>query len=187
LSVFIGRLAAAGPLAWLVLALGLLAAVLMVATEFSTIQSIRIGQSTCGASDPDIRDVCETSGGDAHNWSLLLLGVLTALLAFGAAVGRSRPAAVALGVVGLIVLAIALLVDRPDLDNLRNIETRYNDAEAITGGGYKLELIAGALAVVACGVALVRERVAPQEKFRRREGREREAPAEDAAAPDPAA
>ena len=175
------RLAGAGPLAWAVLALGLSAAVLMVATEFSTIQSIRIGQSTCGASDPAVRDVCQTSGADAHNWSLLVLGVFAGLLAFGAAVGRSRPAAFALGAVGIIVLAIALLVDRPDLDNLRNVDDLYA-AEAVTGGGYTLELIAGGLAVLACGAALLRERLAPVERL----GRGRPQHDADAAA-DPAA
>jgi len=152
-----------------VLALGLLAAALMVATEFSTIQSVRIGESTCGAADQDVRNICDTSGAEAHNWSLLVLGLLTALLAFGAAVGRSRPAAVALGVVGVIVLAIALLIDRPDLDNLHNIDARYNDAEAQTGGGYTLEILAGALALLACGVALLRERLRPQDEIRRRD------------------
>ena len=165
-----GRLAAAGPLAWLVLALGLLAGVLMIATEFSTIQSVRIGDSTCGAAEDRLRDVCSTGGGEQHNWSLLVLGLLTMLLAFGAAIGRSKPAALALGFVGLVVLFVALVLDRPTLDDKRGLEVYFGEAgtKPETGGGYTLELIAGALALVACGLALLRDRIAPRAEERER-------------------
>ena len=168
---FIARLAGAGPLAWAVLALGLLAAALMVATEFSTIQSVRIGESTCGAAEERLRDVCETGGGEQHNWSLLVLGVLTVLLAFGAAVGRSRPAAVALGLVGVVVLFVALVLDRPTLDDKRGLEVFFGErgTDPQTGGGYTLEILAGVLALLACGAALLRERVRPQDQIRRRD------------------
>jgi peptidoglycan/LPS O-acetylase OafA/YrhL len=166
---FMHRLAAAGPLAWVVLALGLAAAVLMVATEFSTIQSVRIGDSTCGAAEERLRDVCDTGGGEQHNWSLLVLGLFAALLTVGAALGRSRPAALALGLVGLIVLFVALVLDRPTLDDKRGLEVYFGErgTDPQTGGGYTLELIAGALAVVACGVALVRERLRPKTRATR--------------------
>ena len=158
------RLVGAGPLAWAVLLLGLSAAVLMVLTEFSTIQEVRIGESTCGAAEERLRDFCSTGGGDQHNWALLVLGVFAALLSFGAAVGRSRPAALALGLVGLIVLFVALGLDRPTLDDTRGLEVYYGEegTKPSTGGGYTLELIAGALAVIAAGLALLRERVSPQ-------------------------
>ena len=189
---FTGRLAGAGPLAWVVLALGLLAAALMVATEFSTIQSVRIGESTCGAAEERLRDVCETGGGEQHNWSLLVLGVLTVLLAFGAAVGRSKPAAVALGLVGVVVLFVALVLDRPTLDDKRGLESLYGEqgTDPQTGGGYTLELIAGSLAMLACGLALLRERVRPEGRLGKRERSRRDrgaAPPDDEAAPDPAA
>ena len=189
LSHFIGRLAGAGPLAWAVLALGLLAAALMVATEFSTIQSVRIGESTCGAAEEEVRNVCTTSGGEQHNYSLLVLGVLAALLAFGAAVGRSKPAALGLGLVGLVVLFVALVLDHPTLDDKRGLETLYGEqgTDPQTGGGYTLELIAGARALLACGLALVRERLRPQGQVGKRERSRERAPADDEAAPDPAA
>jgi peptidoglycan/LPS O-acetylase OafA/YrhL len=191
LSHFIGRLAGAGPLAWAVLALGLLAAALMIATEFSTIQSVRIGESTCGAAEEQLRDVCQTGGGEQHNWSLLVLGVLTVLLAFGAAVGRSKPAAYALGFVGVVVLFVALVLDRPTLDDKHGLEVFFGEqgTSPKTGGGYTLEILAGVLALLACGAALLRERLRPQERVGSR-ARVRErgaASAEDEAAPDPAA
>jgi peptidoglycan/LPS O-acetylase OafA/YrhL len=174
-AAFLGRLAGAGPLAWAVLALGLIAAALMILTEFSTIQSVRIGESTCGAAEQRLRDVCSTGGGEQHDWALLVLGIFAALLAFGAAVGRSKPAALALGAVGLIVLFVALVLDHPTLDDKRGLEIYFGEAgtKPQTGGGYTLELIAGVLAVVAAGLALLRERVMPQRESRR-ERRERE-------------
>lgn len=176
---FIRRLAAAGPLAWAVLGLGIAAAILMVMTEFSTIQSVRIGESTCGAADERLRDVCQTGGGEQHNWSLIVLGILAVLLSFGAAVGRSRPAAFALGAVGLIVLGIALIGDRPTLNDTRGLEVYYGQAgtKGETGGGYTLELIAGALAVLAAGLALARDRISPRESRRDRAPADAEAPA----------
>jgi peptidoglycan/LPS O-acetylase OafA/YrhL len=164
------RVAAAGPAAWIVLALGLGAAVLMVMTEFSTIQSVRIGDSTCGAAEQQLRNICHTSGGEQHSWSLLVLGVFTALLSFGAAVGRSRPAAVAMLVVGLIVLGIALIGDRPTLGDKRGLDVYYGEAgtRGVAGGGYTLELIGGALAVAAGALGFARLRARPEREPRRR-------------------
>jgi hypothetical protein len=156
----------------------------MIATEFSTIQSVRIGDSTCGAAEERLRNICETSGGEQHNYALLVLGILAAVLAFGTAVGRSRPAALALLFVGAIVLAIALIGDRPTLDDRRGLEVYYGEAgtRGERGGGYTLELIAGALAVVAAAVALLWERVGARAAGVRPR-RRRSADAEGAEAP----
>ena len=179
------RLAAAGPFAWAILLVGISAGVLMIATEFSTIQSVRIGESTCGAAEERLRDVCETGGGEQHNWALLVLGLFVILLSVGAALGRSRPAALALGAVGLIVLFVALVLDRPTLDDKRGLEVFFGEqgTQPQTGGGYTLEIIAGALAVLACALALVRERLRPKT----RPSRARAPRAGDDAAADPAA
>jgi hypothetical protein len=163
------RLAGAGPVAWAVLALGLAAAVLMVATEFSTIHSVRVGATTCGALDTaQQRDICDTTGLEQHAGALIVLGAFAGLLAFGAGLGRSRPAAVALTAVGAVVLAIALLLDRPTLDNTQDFNA-YADAVGVKGGGYTLELIAGALAVVAGALALARARAVARAGGSRRE------------------
>ena len=151
-------MAAAGPLAWVALALGLTAAILLVATEFSTIQSVAIGESTCGAADADVQDVCSTSGGDQHGYALLALALLTLLMTLGAVLGRSRPAAFALAVIGTVVILVALLLDLPTLDDTRGLEARYNNVAAQTGGAFTLELIAAALALLAAAVALLRLR-----------------------------
>ena len=53
--------------------------------------------------------------------------MFVALLTFGAAVGRSRPAAYALGAIGLVVLFVALALDRPTLDDKRGLEVFVGD------------------------------------------------------------
>jgi hypothetical protein len=134
---------------------GVSAAFLMVATEFSTIQSVKIGESSCGAAEQGVRDICETSGGEQHHYALLLLALLTLFLSFGAAIGRSRPAAFALIGVGIAVLVIALAIDAGSLDDKHGLDARYSDVSPETGGGYTLERIAGILAIVAGGFALI--------------------------------
>lgn len=171
LRSFARRLVAAGPLAWVVLLVGLAAAVLMIATEFSTIQSISIGESTCGAADAEVQDVCETGGGDQHGYALLALGLLAGLMTLGAVLGRSRPAAIALIVIGVVVLLVALLLDAPTLDDTRGLEARYNDVATHTGGGYTLELIAGALGVAAGALGLLLSTRARAREEARREAR----------------
>jgi hypothetical protein len=160
----------------------------MVATEFSTIQSVRIGESTCGAAEERLRAICSTSGGDQHNYALLVLGLFAVLLAFGAAVGRSKPAAVALFGVGAVVLLIALLLDAPTFDNRRGLEVYYGEAgtRGQRGGAFVLELIAAALAVTAAAVALWWDRLwVPRVRLPRRRSAEAsgsdDAPADSAA------
>ena len=95
-----------------------------------------------------------TSGGDAHGYSLWLLALLVLVLALGAAVGRSRPAALGLIACGVIALGVALLLDMPDLDDTRGLETNYTQVRAHTGGAFWLELVGGGLAVAAGLLAL---------------------------------
>jgi LPXTG-motif cell wall-anchored protein len=170
-SAFVRRLAAAGPLAWAALALGLGAAALMVATELSTIHSVRLGETTCGAADPADRDKCLTSGGDQHGYALIVLALLCALMTFGAVLGRSKPAAVALAVIGAVVLFVALVLDLPTLDSTRDLELKYTGVEPQTGGAFTLELIAGGLALLAAAAAWALARRAADEDERARRSR----------------
>jgi hypothetical protein len=139
----------------------------MIATEFSTMHSVRLGDSTCGAADPADRDTCLTHGGEQHGYALIVLGLLTMLMTGGAVFGRSKPAAVALGVIGAVVLVIAFALDLPTLDDTRGFETRFTDVEAERGGAITLEIIAGSLALLACVLALLHERLRPKTRATR--------------------
>src|SRR3954451_22530266 len=91
-----------------VLLIGLTGAVVMVVSEFVTLRSVTVVTASCGdLADPSLRGACVTHGGEEHSYALVLMGLVAALMTWGAAFGRSRPAAVALIVIGAAVVAIA--------------------------------------------------------------------------------
>jgi hypothetical protein len=137
----------------------LAAALLMLLTEVSTVISIDVAVGSCDSiydTNPDLADDCQQTGFERSSVALLLLALLTLAMGAGAAFGRSRPAAVALIGIGVVVLGIALLVDLPASDDTGLIGRRYAAAEATAGTGLWLEVVAGALAVVAGLLRLLR-------------------------------
>ena len=71
-------------------------------------------------------------------------------MTFGAAVGGSRPAALALLVAGAVGLGITLLHDLPDTGKTGGVGATYAGAKAHAGTGFWLELVGSSLAA-ACG------------------------------------
>ena len=78
------------------------------------------------------------------------------VMGVGAGFGRSRPAALALIAIGVVVLGITLLVDLPASDDTGLIGRRYAAAEAAPGPGLWFELAAGGLAVCAGALRVIR-------------------------------
>jgi hypothetical protein len=146
-----------------VLGLSLASAILLFFTELATLSYRTIGIGGCESRvNPG---VCTTTGGDAHGHALWLIALLVLLFGWGAAVGRSRPAGLAVLVCGLVVLGIALIADAPDLSGIRGLDATYNDVQAHTGAAFALELVGGALAVLA-GALGMRRRSARRERVR---------------------
>jgi hypothetical protein len=147
--------------AWLLLVLGTAAGALMIATEFSTISEVRLssiaGCDQLPVTTPsNVRDACSLSGHQHHHWALLILGVVTIVMTLGLVLGRSTPAAIALIAIGLAVLVvIALIIDRPTIDDTRGLDVIFQHPRGVAGSGFHLELIAGALAVMTGLVQLV--------------------------------
>ena len=139
-------------------AAGLLAAALMGLAEVLPIVSVDVASGSCEVindSDPALADGCVQSGFERHGPALLLLGLVTAVMAWGAGLGGSRPAAAALVAVGLVVLGIALLIDLPVTDDTGAIGPRFEGARAQAEIGFTLELAAGALAALAGAARLL--------------------------------
>lgn len=164
-----GRIRDSGPLGWLLLALGLGAGAAMIVTEFLTASEIRIGQAmercAAGLDIPrsDVLGKCSISGHESHSWALAILGLLAIVMTLGAVVGRSRPAAASLAVVGLAAIVIALVIDHPSLHKTRGFEvvaTQYapGSVRSVAGPAYKLELVAGVLAFAVGGLCLLQSR-----------------------------
>ena len=135
------------------------AALLMFLTELTTVISVDVAVGSCDTiydTSPSLADDCEQTGFERSSVALLLLGLLTLAMGFGAALGKSRPAAVALVVIGLVVLGITLGLDLPASDDTGLIGRRYAAAEAAAGTGLWLELVGGALALLAGLLRLLR-------------------------------
>jgi hypothetical protein len=142
-----------------VLVLGLVAAVLMVVSDFATLRSVQVLTASCSdLADPALRGSCVTHGGEEHSYALVLMGIVAALMTWGAAVGRSRPAALALLAIGAAVVVIALATDVPDIHKTGVLGERFESAHAQAGPGMWLEIAGGALALAAGAMATVARR-----------------------------
>jgi hypothetical protein len=136
-----------------------LAGALMLLTEVTTVISVDLRNTSCEViydSSPDLADDCSQTGLERSSVALLLLGLLTFAMGSGAAFGRSRPAAVALIAIGVVVLGIALLSDLPASDDTGLIGRDYAAASASAGAGLWFELIGGVLAVLAGLLRVIR-------------------------------
>jgi hypothetical protein len=104
--------------------------------------------------------LCTQAAIDRHAFAPALLA-LAAIVATGLAVFTgSKPAAVGVAVCGLVALAIFLLLDLPDANNVGTVDDScgatvgtFFDAEAVPRPGFWLELI-GSLALAISGAAL---------------------------------
>ena len=145
-----------------VLALGVLAAVLMVVAELSTYREIDTLTAACeDLASADLKEDCVTTGGEQHSWAFALVAVVTLLMAWGAGLGGSRPAALALCALGALVLFIALALDLPDTDVTGAVGRNFDQAEGKAGPAITFEVIAGLAALGAGGLRLLADRRGP--------------------------
>jgi hypothetical protein len=153
------------PVFLVVLAMAVLGSLLMIAAEFSTLRSVKVLTASCSdLADPSLRDKCVTTGGEEHFYGLVLLGVVSLVMAWGAAFGRSRPAAAALVLLGAAVLVIALVTDVPDIHKTGVLGDRFDSAHAEAGPALWMEIAGGALVFAAGVVALA---AGPRRRVRR--------------------
>jgi hypothetical protein len=96
-----------------------------------------------------------THGHEEHSWALVLIGLVALAMVWGAVGGRSRPAAIALGVLGAAVLVIALATDVPDIHKTGVLGERFEQATAKAGPGLWMETVGGTLLFVSGVVATV--------------------------------
>src|SRR4051812_26365415 len=131
----------------------------MLLAEVTTVISVDLKNTSCEViydSSPSLADNCSQVGFERHSVALLLLGLLTFVMGAGAALGRSKPAAIALISIGVVVILLALLVDLPASDDTGLIGRDYDQAKASAGPGLWFELIGGVMAVLAGMLRVVR-------------------------------
>ena len=125
----------------------LMGTVLLVAAEFSTLYDIRVVTA--------VPEGGRFGAGAHHGYALGVIGIAIAVMAFGAVLGGSRPAGVAVMVLALAALAIALLVDLPDVHETGLIGRTYDAAKAEPRAGFYLEIAGGCAALVGSALILL--------------------------------
>ena len=124
-----------------ILAGGLIGAVLLIAAEFTTLFRVRVTASTT--------IVKAVSTGSHHSYAMAVIAVCAAALAIGAWRTASRPALLAIGVLGIAELVIAVVVDLPDAtaSGLVLSSSHYVNASSTPSTGFYLETL-GALVLM---------------------------------------
>jgi hypothetical protein len=132
-----------------VLAGGLLGALLLVVAELTTLFTVHV------ASD---RAPIRTVGtGSHHSYAMIPLALLAAGFAVSVLRQRSRPALVAIGVLGVIALLIALVGDLPDAraSGIVLISGHYVDASSTASAGLYMETLGAIVLLVTSGSGLL--------------------------------
>jgi hypothetical protein len=147
------------PLRIALLALPVAGAALLIAAEFSTLYDVRVVTA--------VPEGGSFSAGGHHGYALVVMAVGMVVMALGAVLGGSLPAAVAVLVLAVAALAIALLVDLPDVHETGLIGRTYDAAEAEPRAGLYLE-IAGGCVALAGGALILLARPAARRRPRSR-------------------
>ena len=132
---------------WALLALPLAGAALLVAAEFSTLYDVRVVTT--------VPEGASYSTGGHHGYAQLVIAAAIVVMAIGAALGGSRPAAVAVLVLGAVALAVALVVDLPVTDDTGLYGQTYDEAQAEARAGLTLEILGGCCALVGGALLVV--------------------------------
>jgi len=151
----------AGGLGWFTAVAGLAAGVLLIITELFPIRFVITKTATCQDLAPQhLKDSCLVIGHESHVWGLAVLGLLVLVMTFGAVVGGSRPAAIAILAAGAVALGITLLHDLPQTTKTGGVGADYASAHGHAGTGFWLEVVGSTLAL-ACGAFLTLLRPEP--------------------------
>ena len=124
-----------GPL--VVLLAGALA---LIASEFMALYEIQVVTAVPAGGTQSV--------GGHHAYALLVVGVALVPMSIGAVRGGSRPAAIATLVLALVAVAIALIVDLPDLNETGLIGRTYDQAQARPQAGFFVETVGATLALL---------------------------------------
>jgi hypothetical protein len=139
-----------GSLRAAILAGSLLGAVLLLVAEFTTLFSVHVATSST-----PIKTVIT---GSHHSYALIPIAIVVALLAIGVWRDGSRPALLAIGLLGIVALLIALLGDLPDANATGlagSSTTHYVNASSTPSAGLYLETLGAAVLLITCGLGFI--------------------------------
>ena len=161
--------AAGGAFGAVILAGCLFGAVLLLVAEFTTLFEVRTSTSAAA--------IKSVGTGAHHSYALVPIALLVAFLAWGVWQARSRPALLAIGLLGVITLLIALLGDLPDAQAsglIGSSATHYAIASSSPSAGMYMETAGAVVLIITCvsGFLLIGPPTAP-DRTRRPEPAER--------------
>jgi hypothetical protein len=128
----------------------MLGSLLLVVAEFTTLFTVHVETGSA--------PIETVTSGSHHSYALIPVAVLAAVLAVGVWRDGSRPALLAIGLLGIVTLVIALLGDLPDATAsglAGSSATRFVTASSTPSAGLYLETLGAAAFVITCGVALI--------------------------------
>ena len=139
-----------------VLASALLGALLLVVSQFTTLYQVHLATS----SSP----IKTVATGSNHAYSLIPIALLAVVMAYAVLSQGSRPALVALGVLGVVALALSLAIDLPDAQNSGQLLRggHYVMARSTPSAGLYMETLGAVALVISCGVGLLMVGVRPK-------------------------
>jgi hypothetical protein len=149
-----------------ILVLALVAALLLVLAEISTVASVSVEGESCEVindASPELADRCSLSGWERHGGALILLALIAAGAGLAARSGALAlaPAGAALIAVGAVTLGLALIGDLPMTGDTGAIGRDFDTATASAGLGFYLGLLAGLLSLLAGALAVISARRQP--------------------------
>ena len=133
-----------------ILAGSLLGSLLLVVAEFTTLFTVHIATSSA--------PIKTVTTGSHHSYAMLVIGLVVAALAVAFWRESSRPALLAIGLLGIVALLIALLGDLPDASAtglVGSSATRYIDASSTPSAGLYLETLGAVVLLITCGVGFI--------------------------------
>lgn len=139
-----------GGTAGLILGGALLGALLLLVAEFTTLYQVHVSTSST--------PISSVSGGSNHSYAMIPIALLAAGLAIGVARTGSRPALLAIGLIGIVALLIALLGDLPDSQATGlagSAATHYVTATSTPKAGLYMETLGAVLLIASCGLGFL--------------------------------
>jgi hypothetical protein len=134
----------------LVLAGSLLAALLLLVAEFTTLYRVHVATS--------LTPIDSVSGGSSHSYAMVPLALLAAALGIAVWRSRSRPALLAIGVIGVVAALIALVGDLPDAQATGlagSAASHYVNASSTPSAGLYMETLGAILLIATCGLGFL--------------------------------
>ncbi len=131
----------------LVLAGALIGALLLLVAEFTTLYQVHLATR--------LNPIQSVTSGSHNSYAMIPIAVLGAALGIGAWRSGSRPALLALGVLGVVALLIALVGDLPDAHAAGLAQQNSISATATPSAGLYMETLGAIVLIATCGLGFL--------------------------------